>query len=355
MVSAAITRRWAPAARGSGIPQAIAARRDESPAARSALIGLRVTFVKVILTIVGLGFGASIGREGPTVQIGACIMFLIGQHAHLRQRSGLVLAGAAAGVAGAFNTPLAGIVFAIEELAKSYDRRINSLVISAVAIAGITSILLVGNYHYFGAINAAFEVAWYWTAVPLCAVVGGVCGGTFSAVVVHFAFNRTKFVRAIRSRPVIFAAVCGLIVAVLGYATNGYANGTSYQSTRVALETGVGFPWWYGFGKLVATLASSISGIPGGLFSPSLSVGAALGEVVGQILPNVPLPVMFMLTMAAYFSAVVQAPLTAFVIVLEMTGDTNNALPIILVCLLSSALSRVISPTPLYHALSRTF
>ncbi len=355
MVAAEMTRRWAPGARGSGIPQAIAARRDESPAARTALIGARVTLLKIALTIAGLAFGASIGREGPTVQIGACVMFLIGRHAHLRQRSGIVLAGAAAGVAGAFNTPLAGIVFAIEELAKSYDRRINSLVISAVAIAGITSILLVGNYHYFGAIKSTFQFEWYWTAAPLCALMGGICGGTFSALVIHVAFNRSRIVRAVRSRPMIFAGCCGLLVALLGLATDGYANGTSYHATRLALESGVGLPWWYGFGKLAATLLSSISGIPGGLFSPSLSVGAALGQSVSWIIPDVPLTTVFMLMMAAYFAAVVQAPLTSFVIVLEMTADTNNALPLILVCLVSSAISRIICPTPLYHALSRTF
>jgi H+/Cl- antiporter ClcA len=355
MVCAEITRRWAPGARGSGIPQAIAARRDGSVEARTALIGLRVTTLKVLLTIAGLAFGASIGREGPTVQIGACIMFLIGRHAHLRQKSGIVLAGAAAGVAGAFNTPLAGIVFAIEELAKSYDRRINALVISAVAIAGITSIVLVGNYHYFGAIKSTFQFEWYWTSVPLCAAVGGVCGGVFSAVVVHVAFNRSRAVRFIRSRPMVLAGCCGLAVAVLGLATDGYANGTSYHATRIALESGAGLPWWYGFGKLAATLFSSISGIPGGLFSPSLSVGAALGKTVSWIIPSVPATTVFMLMMAAYFAAVVQAPLTSFVIVLEMTADTNNALPLILVCLMSSAISRIFCPTPLYHALSRTF
>jgi H+/Cl- antiporter ClcA len=146
-----------------------------------------------------------------------------------------------------------------------------------------------------------------------------------------------------------------LLVALLGLVTDGYANGTSYQATRLALESGVGLPWWYGFGKLAATLFSSISGIPGGLFSPSLSIGAALGQSVSWIIPDVPMTTVFMLMMAAYFAAVVQAPLTSFVIVLEMTADTNNALPLILVCLVSSAISRIICPTPLYHALSRTF
>lgn len=355
VLCAELTRRFAPGARGSGIPQAIAARRRETAAERAPLIGFKVTAFKVALTLVGLAAGASIGREGPTVQLGACIMFLIGNLAGLRQRSGIVLAGAAAGVAGAFNTPLAGIVFAIEELAKSFDRRVNALVVGAVAVAGVTSIVIAGNYHYFGNVRQGFALSWYWSAVPVCAVFGGLVGGGFSAGIIHFAFRRSAFARAVRARPLLFAAGCGLLVALLGLATEGYANGTSYHETRAALETGIGMPWWCGFAKLGSTLLSSISGIPGGLFSPSLSVGAALGQCVDWLMPGVPSSTVFLLMMAAYFAAVVQAPLTAFVIVLEMTAETSMALPLMLTTLTAAAISRLLCPVPLYHALSRNF
>jgi H+/Cl- antiporter ClcA len=350
-----LTKRYFPGARGSGIPQAIAARRRPHGVERESLLGAKVTIAKIVLTLIGLAVGAAIGREGPTVQVGASIMFLTARYAGLKHQSGVVLAGAAAGVAGAFNTPLAGIVFAIEELAKAYDRRVTLLIIAAVAIAGITSIAIVGNYHYFGVIHESFELAWLWTVVPLCAVVGGVFGGLFSTAVVHVAFDRSAIVRRIRSRPVLFAAGCGVAVAMLGLLTHGYANGTSYQATRSAIETGAGLPWWYALAKLAATFCSSVSGIPGGLFSPSLSVGAALGGLVTWLVPDVPPSLVFVLMMAAYFSAVVQAPLTAFVIVTEMTADTTVAVPLILVTLIAAAISRVLCPVPLYHALSHTF
>jgi len=349
-----LTKQYFPGARGSGIPQAIAARRRPTED-RDSLVGAKVTIAKIVLTLIGLAAGAAIGREGPTVQVGAAIMFLIARYAGLKHQKGVVLAGAAAGVAGAFNTPLAGIVFAIEELAKSYDRRVTLLIIAAVAIAGVTSIALVGNYHYFGVIHASFELAWLWTAVPVCAVVGGVLGGLFSTAVVHVAFDRSGLIRRLRSRPVLFAAACGLVVAALGLLTNGFANGTSYQATRTALEAGVGLPWWFSIAKLVTTFCSTVSGIPGGLFSPSLSVGAALGGLVTWFLPDVPPSLIFLLMMAAYFSAVVQAPLTAFVIVTEMTADTSVAVPLILVTLMAAAISRALCPVPLYHALSHTF
>lgn len=349
------TRRFAPGARGSGIPQAIAARRRSPGSARNDLIGLKVTAIKVLLTLVGLATGAAIGREGPTVQLGASVMFLTSRISGLRHETGIVLAGAAAGVAGAFNTPLAGIVFAIEELAKAYDRRVSLLIIAAVAVAGLTSIAIAGNYHYFGMMPLQFQLSWMWTAVPVCALVGGGLGGIFSTAVIHVAFHRWRWIGALRKRPILFAALCGCCVALLGLTTNGFANGTSYHETRIALETGIGNPWWFGFAKLASTFFSSVSGIPGGLFSPSLSVGAALGESVHWLIPDVPTNVVFVLMMAAYFSAVVQAPLTAFVIVTEMTADTTTAVPLLLVTLTSAAISRVLCPVPLYHALSRTF
>ena len=155
------------------------------PGAPRALLGARVTIGKVALTVVGLAVGASIGREGPTVQVGAAIMLAVAGFAGIGQVRGLVLAGAAAGVAAAFNTPLAGVVFAIEEMAKEFEHRISGPIVGAVVLAGITGLALVGDYRYFGQTTArSSAVAQDWLAVPLCGIVGGVLGGLFSLGVV---------------------------------------------------------------------------------------------------------------------------------------------------------------------------
>lgn len=127
-ISAALTIRYVPAARCSGIPQAIAARTLRDPVSRHKLIGPKVAIAKILLTFLGIVGGASIGREGPTVQVGAAIMLLCATYGKLKAQRGVVLAGAAAGVAAAFNTPLAGIVFAIEEMSRSFERRNSSIV-----------------------------------------------------------------------------------------------------------------------------------------------------------------------------------------------------------------------------------
>jgi H+/Cl- antiporter ClcA len=360
MAAALMTARWFPTARGSGIPQVIPARRMPDMARRATLIGGWPTVWKVGLTLVGLLFGASIGREGPTVQLGACIMFLLGSYAGLRRSQGLLLAGAAAGIAAAFNTPLAGIMFAIEEMAKSYERRISGLIIAAVVVAGAVSISLLGNYKYFGntVIGTGFTRAMIYAL--MCGVIGGLAGAFFSFALLGLGKLYRRGLSSAppqvqRYLPYVVPALCGLIVAIAGLLTVGYANGTGYEQTKLALETGQAMPSWYGPLKLLATLASSVSGLPGGLFSPSLSVGAGLGATLGSFLPAADMSTIMLLATAAYFSAVVQSPLTAFVIVTEMTVSNGLLVPLLATTFIAAGISNVLSREPLYHALSHQF
>lgn len=350
-----LTRRWFPGAQGSGIPQVMAARRSQDPEHRRRLLGARVTAGKVVLTVLGLACGASIGREGPTVQVGAAIMLAVAGLAGIGRTRGLVLAGGAAGIAAAFNTPLGGIVFAIEEMARAFEQRISGVILGAVVLAGVTALALVGDYRYFGRGSFGFASAGDWIAVPVCGVAFGLLGGLFSLGVLTVNGARRGPLAAVRARAVWFAAGCGLAVALLGLATDGYANGTAYDTTRQLLEQGVAIPWWQAPLKLVATLLSSVSGIPGGLFAPSLSVGAGFGPALGALLPGLDLRLLALLAMAGYFAGVVQAPLTAFVIVLEMTDDSHMVVPLMATTLLAAGASRLVCPQPLYHALSRGF
>ncbi|HEY4251370.1 MAG TPA: chloride channel protein, partial [Roseomonas sp.] len=160
-----LTRRFFPGAQGSGIPQVIAALRLEETARMGRVLSPRIAAGKVLMTLLGLASGASIGREGPTVQVGASIMHALGGLQRLprpEMERALVLAGGAAGVAAAFNTPLAGLVFAIEELAHGVKVHAGSSTLAAVVIAGGTAIALVGNYAYFGAGPAQLAIGPAW-------------------------------------------------------------------------------------------------------------------------------------------------------------------------------------------------
>src|SRR6201985_3902843 len=175
-LSVFLTIRYFPNSQGSGIPQAIAARQLNDQEARGRLVSMRIAIGKGLLTVLGLWWRSSVAREGPTLQVGASIMFAIGRMSPRRQ-PGLILAGAAAGVAAAFNTPLAGIVFGIEEMRRAFEARTSGLIIATVIAAGLTSLALLGNYTYFGTSATMLRNGVDWLAVPARGVGRGPCGG----------------------------------------------------------------------------------------------------------------------------------------------------------------------------------
>jgi H+/Cl- antiporter ClcA len=350
-----VVRTWFPHAQGSGIPQVIAARASREHHHRAALLSWRTAAALIVLTTIAMAGGASVGRQGPTVLVGAALLFGLAGVAGMGRARGLALAGAAGGIAAAFNSPLAGVVFAIEELAKTYEGRVNVMIISSVVIAGLVSWLTFGQYHHFGEIPIFGAENTDWLAVLVCAVFGGVFGGLFARSLVTAAFSPPVLLARLRAHRVLFAAGAGLVVAVLSIATHGYASGSGYAEARSGLVYGELVPWWFGFAKLVATLLSSLATLPGGLFAPSLAVGAGLGSAAAPLVPFVEPRVLVLLMMAGYFAAVVQSPLTVMVIVMEMTSAGNMVTPLLATTLLASIMSRLINREPLYHALARNF
>ncbi|HEX3441023.1 MAG TPA: chloride channel protein [Pseudolabrys sp.] len=354
-LSVYLTNHYFPNSQGSGIPQAIAARELSDQEARGRLVSIRIAVGKVLLTLVGLLCGASAGREGPTVQVGASIMFAIGRMSPRRQ-PGLILAGAAAGVAAAFNTPLAGIVFGIEEMSRTFETRTSGLIIAAVIAAGLTSLALVGNYAYFGSTPEMLRNGLDWLAVPLCGVAGGLAGGLFSRIVILMARGLPGVAgSAIKRNPVGFAFGCGLAVALCGIVSGNTIYGTGYGEVKAALESGAPLAMNFAPLKFIATAFSTISGIPGGIFAPSLAVGAGLGANIAHFFPTAPIEPIILLGMVSYFAGVVQAPITAFVIVTEMTDNHAMVIPLMAASLIAYAASRLVCPEGIYHALAKGF
>ncbi len=350
-----ITNRYFPGTQGSGIPQAIAARRLKRPTSRAKLVGIRSAVGKVILTLAGLVVGASTGREGPTVQVGAAVMFLTGSIAPKRQ-VGLILAGAAAGVAGAFNTPLAGIVFAIEEMSRSFEMRTSGMILGTVILAGLTSMAIFGNYTYFGTSHDLLQFGWGWIAVPIVGFIGGLTGGLFSKILVLFTYGLPgKFGSLIKTYPIAFAILCGFVVALAGLYTGGAVNGSGYEAARDVLHGDTELRLEYAPLKFLATVFSSIGGLPGGIFSPSLSIGAGLGADLADFFPQIPVGAIVLLGMVSYFTGVVQAPITAFVIVMEMTDNHQMMLPLMACALIANASSKILCKEGIYHAQAGKF
>ncbi|WP_020176558.1 chloride channel protein [Methyloferula stellata] len=350
-----LARNFFPGSQGSGIPQVIAATQVADRTARLRLVSLRVAFGKVLVMMLGFLSGASIGREGPSVQVGAAIMGSFAWLSPYRQ-NGLLLAGSAAGIAAAFNTPLAGIVFGIEEMSRSFESKTNGLVLGAVIAAGLTSLAIVGDYAYFGSTPAVLPLGPAWAVVPVCGIAGGLSGGLFSRILILFGNGLPGTVGGwIWRHPIVFAILCGLGVAICGFFSGGTVHGTGYEQARAIVHGENTQAFSFASWKFLATIFSSISGIPGGLFAPSLSIGAGLGVDLSPLFHNVPIGALALLGMVAYLSGVVQAPMTSFVIVGEMTEDHAMIIPLMVAAVIATACSKLIYNEGLYHALAKNF
>lgn len=354
VIFAWMTRLIAPAARGSGIPQVIAASRDPDGVLSRGLLSIKTALFKLVVTVGSVLGGASVGREGPTVQLGAAIMVACHRLFGVRLTSGVLIAGGAAGVAAAFNTPIAGIAFAIEELASAYEQRVAVLVMGAVMISGLTSQGLAGNYLYFGTMNQSLPVGAAIVIAPIAGLAGGALGGLFSRGMLEVTRRRRESKRGVFARPLLVAFICGVIVAALGILTDGATWGTGYAPAKALLEGGDG-SIWLGPAKFVTTLATSVSGLPGGIFAPSLAVGAGFGKLLALVFPHEAAGAIVLLGMVGYFTGVVRAPLTGVIILSETTGSTSSILPLFLTALVADWSGSLVCKPRLYHALSRDF
>jgi chloride channel protein, CIC family len=359
MLTVYITRKVFSGSEGSGIPQTLIALADSGSALSNRLLSMRMVVGKITMAVLALCSGASLGREGPTVHLGAAIMHSLGRYAHLPSRyveRGLILTGGGAGIAAAFNTPMAGIIFAIEEMARSFDRRNSGMMIIGVVLAGMTAIVVHRhNYSYYGTTPVALDFSWVWLGVVVCGVVGGLSGGLFSQILIT---GSKKLRPYMQTHWALIALVCGLSVAILSILSSGTANGTGYQEAKqivscAGLDTcSADYGLMYPLYKILATAATYLTTIPGGLFAPSLASGAGLGADLALLFPAELASTIVILGMIGYFTGVVQTPITAFVIVMEMTDNQELVLAMMATALIASGTSKLICKKPIYEALA---
>lgn len=350
-----LTRKFFPGSEGSGIPQVVATLELGHEKERHVLLTMRIAIGKVLLCIMGLLSGASIGREGPTVHVGAAIMFSLRRFVRFRiydMDRVLIIAGGAAGVAAAFNTPLAGIVFAIEELSRSFEVRTRGLMLAGVMVAAIVAIAMLGNYTYFGHTHAVIALQDALVPVLVCGIICGLLGGVFSLMLIQ----GSRWISPIRNnRPYVVAGLCGLGIAIIGYYSGHLTYGSGYEQAKAIMENTGEIGVDYGYLKLLATVVSYLSGIPGGIFAPSLATGAGIGAHIAQWLVNYPYGAIILFAMVGYFAGVVQAPITAFVIVMEMTDKHELILPLMVTAYIATGISKSICTTPIYSTLADNF
>ena len=357
-LAAWLTLRFAPESSGSGIPQVIAAAEQRWKGRWGGQrVTLKTAIWKVVLALGLYIFGASIGREGPTVQVAAGIVRSLTRGLKGGPgRRALILAGGAAGVAAAFNTPIAGVVFAVEELAKGFEKQTHATVIMVVVIAGFTSYALQGDYAYFGVSTGKDTLLAAWLLSPVIGLSGGIFGGVFAKAIAYLMGPESNpFSRWRRAHPVLFATLCGVVAAAVALGSGGLTFGAGYDEAKSLLRDHPGRGMTFALWKFVANLAAAVCGAPGGLFSPSLAAGAGLGAAFARIGLPIAGRDAVVLGMASYLSGVVQAPLTSAVILMEMTREPGLVGPLMLASLVARWGSSLLMDEPLYHALSHAW
>ncbi len=349
-----IIKRYFPGSQGGGVPQTIASLHQRTP---THLVSLRILCGKTTMMLAALACGASVGIGGPMVHIGASIMYVSGVYArytprHIKQTA--ITAGGAAAIATIFSAPLAGIAFAIEEISRSFQPRRSGLILITVLLAMLVIVFTTGYEPYFGRLDYRHPGhSPVWLAALICGIIGGVLGGIFSQGII--SLTRRTMVYA-RRHPYTFAGACGLIVAITGLISSTPIYGTGYQLTADLIQEPNQPPdIFFPFAKMLATAAAFVSGIPSGIFGPAIAIGAGIGADLGQWFPLLTVQTAMLMSMTAYFSAVFQTPVTAAILIIEISGSLDIILPIITASFIAFAVSRLICPVPLYHVLAHDF
>jgi len=358
-----VVRQLAPAARGSGIPQVMAGIELSNPVHHTRtvhLLGLRVAAVKIFSSVVLLLGGGVIGREGPTIQISAAIFRAINRlqpkgWPQLSRQIALVTGGAA-GLAAAFNTPLGGIVFVVEELTQIHLSRFRMAVFTAVIIAGLTAQEFLGPYLYLGYPKITSPGGWFTSTIMLVAIICGLAGAFFAKTLLWLNAFRKRFTTLPAQAAWVLG--CGLLMAALAYAVGTEGVGTGKPIINRLLFQNNGLTPWYLFPvRFVGMALSYSSGAAGGVFATSLSAGALLGDGLAS-LAHVPLPdrnLLILVSMVSFLTGVVRSPFTAAILVLEMTDRHGAIFQLLLSGLLAQGIAALVDKHSLYEHLKAGF
>jgi CIC family chloride channel protein len=350
-IAVALVRARAPEAAGSGIPQLKAALYGMRPLRAAPILG-----VKFAGGVAGIGTGLALGREGPTIQMGSAIGQMVSRWFACtpRERRTLIAAGAGAGLAAAFNAPVAGLIFVLEEVERRFAPALFAITLVASVVADVVARVLYGQLPVFHVTAVAPPPL---AVLPMVVVLGGVAG------VLGVAFNAAllaalDLARRVRWPPVATAATVGAFAGLLGWFWPELP-GTGQHLLDDALAGHVAPAALLGcfVARFGLTMASYATGAPGGIFAPLLVLGAEIG-VGAAMLANAAVPsttdygtTFAVVGMAAYFSAVVRAPLTGIVLMVEMTGGYALVLPLLVASLIAYGLADFLRSPPIYEAL----
>ncbi len=358
-----VVKRFAPYAGGSGIPQVMASIdliNTGSAHRVKKLLGIRIIIVKITSSLIMIFGGGAIGREGPTIQIAGSIFAKI--HSWLPSwwpkisRANMILSGAAAGLAAAFNTPLGGIVFAVEELARTHIRFFRTAIFTAVIIAGLTAQGFLGPYLYLGYPSVSGSSFSVFLVVLLVAVIGGLAGAGMSKLIEAIVNWRRTF--RLPWYNLVFILGCALLVSLIAYFLSPAVLGSGKQLMAQTLFTEEKFvPAESAMFRILGPVLCFTTGASGGIFAPSLSAGAGIGSVLSGWLDlsAIDTNLVILSGMVGFLTGVTRSPFTSAILVLEMTDRHSVVFHLMFAAMMSHLSAFLVSRHSLYERLKKGY
>lgn len=347
-----ITSKFAPDASGSGIPHLKGYLEGYFP-----LRAWRILFVKFIGGVIGIGSGLALGREGPTVQMGAAVAKIFGDFfaPNRVERKILISAGAGAGLAAAFNAPLAGVFFVMEELQNSFNRLVLVTAFVACVTADIVCRLIMGHLPVFHITISSYPQLGMFPLFILLGLFLGFLGLFFNKSLLGASDHFHRFT-AFKKIQLTFGIGMGLgLLGLMLPESLGTGGGLTENILRNTVAPHQLL--LYFILRFILTMVSYSTGAPGGIFAPLLLLGVLTGSIFGHVVdgiyPNADFDfsVWGVLGMAGYFSAIVRAPITGTILILEMTGAYDLLLPLMIVSIISYSIPEYFKDKPVYEAL----
>ncbi len=358
-----LVQKWAPNARGSGIPQVMAAIELATPrhnAKVDLLLSFRIIVVKIASSLMMVLGGAAIGREGPTIQIAGSVFRIInnkipGHWPKFAKRS-FVMTGAAAGLAAAFNTPLGGVVFAMEELARVHVKFFRTALFSAVIIAGLTAQGILGPYLYLGYPDVSHLKFTAFFSVIAIAILAGLGGSLMSKLILRLMRWRASLKKGLPT--IMFIVVAALLIASTAYFINSNVLGSGKDlMTHVLYTKDKGVSWHTALVRVLGIVVSFSTGAAGGVFAPSLAAGAALGAYFVNLLDlaGSNANIIILSGMVGFLTGVTRTPFTSAILVLEMTDRHSVIFHIMLAALVANMVALLIDRQSFYDHLKKQY
>lgn len=344
------------AASGGGIPQLLAGIQFAGKKGKSQyvhkLLNVKMILIKMASSVTMLLSGGAVGREGPTLQISGAVFNVVHRilpdfWPRVNHRL-MLISGGAAGLAAAFNTPLGGIVFAIEELGKTHLGSMRTQLFMAVIIAGVTSQLFLGSYLFLGTPSVEPMTGMAILYVIIAALIASFLGYLFSNVILRVILWK-RILKAFKAK-VFWVLFTGLLFATLVYFTGNNTVGSGKPIiTKLLFDENSGFEWYTFPARFAGTIITYVCGAAGGVFAPSLSIGASLGNELVSLMDLHEMKNLIIITcMIAFMTGVTHSPFTSFILVLEMTDRHTSVFPMMLAATIGFIVARTFDKKSLY-------